>query len=226
MAKLRKILKYTGIAPAILITLDLIILLLCPYGLIDSHKDISVQDAAIVLYNGHPREEKSLNNESLRRLNYAVNLFRDKKIDNILFSGGLRPKLLDINGARLMALNAEKMGVPPENIFSEIKSYDTLTNIRESLKIAEDNNWRNLAVVSSKFHLVRTKYLVNRFIGKENINRELTFLPYGYSQSMPPAGRWALIRDANYNFASFALVFFLPDKTYRRFVKRLRTGTR
>ncbi len=68
-------------------------------------------------------------------------------------------------------------GLDAPEIVLEDKSFNTMSNIKEILKMIEDNNWRNVAIVSSDYHIPRVKDLYERLSDKsEDSDIKVDFL--------------------------------------------------
>ena len=63
---------------------------------------------------------------------------------------------------------ALSLGIPEMNILAEEKSKDTLGNaFFTKITYLEKYNWKNVIVITSDFHLNRTKFLFDNVLGPQ-----------------------------------------------------------
>lgn len=219
-----KRIKFILVIAGILILIDVIVFSVIPYRVFDSDKITSRADCAVFLYCGIPKHAPEINNESKRQLDFAYKLYKNNITKNILFSGGRRSSLSkNLFGSVTMAEKAVNMGIDKKNVFYEVNSYDTKTNLMESLKIIKQNTWNQVWIVSSKFHIMRAKYLAE----KENMitandNLTLHFVSYPYSDTSPKIKRLEIFYYFHYNVVVYFLNIIMPDKWYNSLVRWLR----
>jgi uncharacterized SAM-binding protein YcdF (DUF218 family) len=128
------------------------------------------KDVIIVL--GYSLEsDGSLSEIGKARVEKGVELFKKGVSDNIIFCGcfGLTsmPSTPQTE-AQAMKEYAESLGMPAKNIFLEEKSKDTIGNIYLTKdNILENKNWKNIIIITSDFHTLRTKYIAKKAFGPE-----------------------------------------------------------
>lgn len=106
------------------------------------------------------------------RVEKGVDLFKKGIADRIIMSGSLG-FLIDYTPskteAKAMKEYAVSLGVPEKNIFTEEDSKDTIGNAYYTRKnILKPNSWKDIVVVTSEYHLPRTRYVFNKILGKEH----------------------------------------------------------
>ena len=69
--------------------------------------------------------------------------------------------------ARVMKDYAVSLGIPKNKIFTENKSRSTIENARFTKeKLLEPKRFKDLVIVTSEFHIKRSKYIFNKILGK------------------------------------------------------------
>ena len=104
-------------------------------------------DALIV--PGIPFENNNWNYVMKSRVLWSVYLYRQGFVKNIIYSGSAvySPYV----EAKIMALYAEKLGVPPEHIFVESTAEHSTENVYYSCLIAKKAGFKTVAVATDKF---------------------------------------------------------------------------
>ena len=71
--------------------------------------------------------------------------------------------------AKAMKEYAVSLGVPEKNILTEEDSKDTIGNAYFTRKnLLEPNNWKNIIVVTSEYHIPRARYIFQKILRKDN----------------------------------------------------------
>lgn len=99
------------------------------------------------------------------RINKGLELIKEDIVNKLLISGVNK----DINKNQI-----EKQYINFKELFNccieiENKSRNTFENARESYLWMKNNNFKSLIIISSSYHLPRTKLEFSRFIKEENI---------------------------------------------------------
>lgn len=89
------------------------------------------------------------------RLRHGVELFQQKTVSTLIFTGGLG------DGDRLSegevgAIYAENQGIPKDKIFFEQQSKTTPENLIEAQKVMAKNNLNSAIIISDPLHLLRS----------------------------------------------------------------------
>jgi uncharacterized SAM-binding protein YcdF (DUF218 family) len=131
---------------------------------------IEPKDAILVL-GGGIKKDGSLTDISKARVKRAVKVFKDKLAKNIIISGKWSfmlkedPENTEAEAMRKIAL---RLGLSEDKIFLEEKSQDTIGNAFFSKQdIIDPNNWKDLIVITSDFHIRRTKFVFHLVFGEE-----------------------------------------------------------
>lgn len=126
---------------------------------------------AIVTLGGGVRTDGSLPNIACYRVETAVGLFHQRVAPYLIMSGSHYHRWTDrppITEASAMQEHACALDVPRGYILREEESSHTIGNACYTKNnILEPNQWKNIAVVTSKFHMPRTEYIFQKVLGSE-----------------------------------------------------------
>lgn len=129
--------------------------------------------AIIVL--GQASNGEKLSNLCNQRLKTASKLYFVKKMP-IILSGGYSLKSkkdVGLSEAKLMKKMVLDLGINEKDIILEEKSRDTQGNAYFTKQIVKQRGWSKVLVVTSDFHLIKTKFFFNFVYGpKFKINYE------------------------------------------------------
>ena len=115
-----------------------------------------------------------LNQQSLDRLNYGISLFNIYNIKNIITCGWDYRTDSDLPIAFAMKLECLKKGINESSILTEINSRDTVGDaFFTKVNFIQKNKWKNVLVVTSGYHVMRTKKIFEVIYG---INYNITVL--------------------------------------------------
>ena len=171
-------------------------------------------DAAVV-FNGGNDEDLGVGKETMRRIDHALELYRDGLTSNIVCVGGARPEG-EIHGAGDMRSVVVSLGVPAEHVFSEQTSYDSESDWEEASKIIDSNNWKSVTIVSSAVHLPRLQDIMT----DENLS--IIYSPYPYDQCQPEISCVCLWWQIHHEWLALLATTVLPDSVYRSSIRWLR----
>lgn len=122
---------------------------------------------AILIAGGGVRQGGRLPEWSKRRLDKAVEVAKGEYLITLSAGTTHKPPLLDKNGFVIFEAVAEgkyliKQGIRPEKVLPENVSYDTIGNAYFARLIhIEPRRFKKLLVITSQFHLPRTKAIFN-----------------------------------------------------------------
>ena len=158
------------------------------WNLLAVNEEPKPADVIIVLSGGTDRVEEGV---TLYKLGYA---------NKILFSG---------DGSPDMAIQAESLGVPQNNILIENNSQSTIENAKYSAAIMEAQGFKSAIVVTSPYHTRRASILFANFFRGWN----LTICSVPFTSST--ASNWwknpYLERTVISEYMKIALHYILPD---------------
>lgn len=127
-------------------------------------------DVIIVLAGGI-RDNGELPKSVQQRIHKAKELFDSQLARNVILSGrwslsrGSTPPRTE---AEAMFEYAQKIGIPATVLHKEENSQNTAGNaFYSATNFLIPNNWNKVVVVTSDFHLPRTKYIFDTFLGHE-----------------------------------------------------------
>ncbi|RPF58284.1 YdcF family protein [Abyssicoccus albus] len=124
------------------------------------------------------------------RMEKTAELYRQGYANKVMIS----PVIEHETSTQSVAL-AMKLGINREDIIHERHAYNTFTNATYTLSIAQQLEYDSAIIVSSDYHMKRSKMIFDR----ENRNRfDLT-----YVSALPQDGtRWYMKKDALQNWSS------------------------
>lgn len=132
-----------------------------------------MKDAIIILAGGI-NNDGSLPNLPKKRVEKGVELYKNKVAPKLIMTGkygfwlDFTKEIPPRSEAEAMKEFALSLGVPAEDIILEQISKDTVGNAYfTKVDILEKNNWKNLVVVTSEFHIPRTKFIFDIVLGPE-----------------------------------------------------------
>jgi len=117
-------------------------------------------DVIVVLGGGVYKRSGELGIFALERVVHAVKLYNQGMAPKILFSGGALPGREA--ETLVMARMARDLKVPEDAIVLESNSQTTYTNAIESAAIIKKNGWKKVLLVTSAYHMRRSKLAFER----------------------------------------------------------------
>jgi uncharacterized SAM-binding protein YcdF (DUF218 family) len=130
----------------------------------------------IIILGGGVNHSGSLPKTAEQRIEKGFELFKQGVAEFIITSGlwGIEEISTHLEAeSESMREKLIRFGVPAEKVFSEEKSRDTIENAFFTKRLyLEPNNWNNIVVVTSDFHVCRAEYVFKKILGK---NYMMTF---------------------------------------------------
>ncbi len=172
-------------------------------------------DVVVVFFGGY-KSSGEVDDESMRRFNFATELVKYERARNIIFVGGRR-KSGDLRGSRILAEMAAARGIDRHKIHYDVESNDTGGNIREAWRIIQEREYEKVLLLSSSYHLVRIHLM-------DKPESKFTFRPVTYrdEDAVPRKGILEGFTEYNYNIISHALYIILSEKSYSWLVNVIR----
>lgn len=125
----------------------------------------------IIILGGGLEPDGSLPKIPKLRVEKGVELFKEGVAPKIIVSGyqGFWLETTPIKSeAQAMKEYAMSLGIPEEAIIEEEDSKDTVGNAYFCrLNIIDPNNWKKIVVVTSEYHIPRTKYVFEKVMGAD-----------------------------------------------------------
>lgn len=135
-------------------------------------RETTKADYIVVLGAGIRGEEPS--HTLYKRLEKSLDLINTYADTKVVVSGGQGPGE-SITEAEAMKRYLVSKGVSPERIIKEEKSTNTFENLKYTKELINPNNKNiSITIVTSNFHMLRSKLLAKRF----------GFVSYGYSSEI------------------------------------------
>lgn len=104
-----------------------------------------------------------LNTLAQERVALGAMCYKKHRCPIIVSGGGMS----DISEAQCMFYALQNLNVNPQHILLEEESLDTLGNAYFTKKLfLEKNNWFHIMVVTSQFHIARTRKIFQHVLGK------------------------------------------------------------
>lgn len=125
---------------------------------------------AIVVLGGGVDMHGKLPPLAAARVEKAVALWKRAKNAHLVMSGRwtfLTMAVFPKTEAQAMKDLAVSLGVPARAIALEEESKDTLGNAYYTRHVLARHGWKDITVVTSDYHLPRTKYIFSRILGPE-----------------------------------------------------------
>lgn len=101
------------------------------------------------------------------RLDQALKLYREGRVDKLIVSGGLDRNGSTLTEAQGMRIYLVAKGVPQENIFLENRATSTYENLVYSRAVAKQRGINSYLIVTHEYHAARALDMA-RFIGYED----------------------------------------------------------
>jgi uncharacterized SAM-binding protein YcdF (DUF218 family) len=140
-----------------------------------------------------------LSDESVKRCIKAMQLYYEKKLDNIICTGGLKINF-PRTGSNMMKDFLTAGGVNVKNIYADTLSHSSLSNWRESLKIIKEKGFKKILIISSPSHILRLKYIC------EEPGIQVRCVTYA-----PDSGILNIFIDSNIEFGKWVFLLLLPE---------------
>jgi len=181
-----------------------------------SDHPIAPSAAAVVLFSGFD-PHGDLDDETLRRLNFVLDLHRNGSVPLIICSGGARPSK-NLHGSALMKRYLVQRGVEESRVIEENRSNNTLGNLTETRNILRQMDVSRVLVVSSPIHLPRLKGLTSEF----NTPVLLETTAYDLQHSNPPIAWHTVYQQVHHEFAACLASAVLSEDLLVRLINLIR----
>ncbi len=131
-----------------------------------NNSDIAKPDAVIVLANLMDANG-ILNADSAARAEKAVEIFQKRNLSNLVTCGWPYRRDSAISVADAFKLHIiSKYGISPNKIITELNSRDTVGDaFFTKINIALPLNWTHICIVTSSYHVARTREIFNFIYG-------------------------------------------------------------
>jgi len=158
-----------------------------------------------------------LDDESLRRLNFVLDLHRSGHAPFIICSGGARPSQ-NLHGSAFMKRFLVERGTEEARVIEENRSNHTLANLTESRNILQRMHLSRAVVVSSPIHLPRLKGLTS------HTDNAVFFdaTAYDLQHSDPPIAWHTVYRQVHHEFAALLASTFFSVDLYEGLINLIR----
>lgn len=114
---------------------------------------------AIVVFAGGVGESGKVGQGYEERVQCAVGLYKEGYAKNIIFSSGY---MYVFKEPLIMKALALSLGVPESAIILEDKAGNTYENVKFTKEILNKNNWNEILLVSSPYHMLRASMVFNK----------------------------------------------------------------
>lgn len=169
----------------------------------------------MIVVPGVPLENGRWSATMKDRVFWSKFLYEKGIAKNVMYSGSA--VYSPYSEAEIMAMYGEKLGIPIENIYTEIKAEHSTENIYYSYKKAKKLGFSTIALASDPF---QTKML--RRFTRKIVSQDVAFIPIVYDTIHPIQ---EIIPDPTIDFEKAYVKDFMAITEKESFFKRLR-GTR
>jgi uncharacterized SAM-binding protein YcdF (DUF218 family) len=169
----------------------------------------------MIVVPGVPFEDAKWSATMRDRVFWSKYLFEKGIAKNVMYSGSA--VYSPYREAEIMAMYGEKLGIPKENIYTEIKAEHSTENIYYSYKKAKSLGYSKIALASDPF---QTKML--RRFTRKIVSQDVAFIPIVYDTIQPLE---AIIPDPTIDYEKAYVKDFESITKKEGFFKRLK-GTR
>ena len=169
----------------------------------------------MIVVPGVPLEDGKWSATMKDRVFWSKFLYDKGIAKNVMYSGSA--VYSPYSEADIMAMYGEKLGIPKENIYTEIKAEHSTENIYYSYRKAKKLGFSTIALASDPF---QTKML--RRFTRKIVSQDVAFIPIVYDTLLPMK---AIIPDPTIDFEKAYVKDFKAITEREGFFKRLK-GTR
>jgi uncharacterized SAM-binding protein YcdF (DUF218 family) len=125
-----------------------------------------------------------LSEDSYDRLFVSYFLYKRYNCDIFLSGGAISNNInLKVPISNIMYFYLQNLGVPKEKIFIDDESLDTFQNINNLKKFISNKNYNNIIILTSSYHIPRTKLLFNNLMDNNKLNSKVIFLGCSFKYS-------------------------------------------
>jgi len=129
-------------------------------------KDIPGKADVIVALGGGVGESGKVSQGYQERVDTAVRLYKRHLSYNILYSSGYRYLMKEAGVMKALSIS---MGVRAEDILIDDTAVNTYEMIMHLKDVVEKNGWKSVMIVSSPYHMLRLKFLCDRYLKGTNV---------------------------------------------------------
>lgn len=170
-------------------------------------------DAAVLFW----ADNASLEKESLRRILHVKSLYDSGLISHIICVGGSRPQK-NFCGSQAMRQELARLGVPPRRIMEECRSYDSIGNWQQALRLITRHHFHRVVLVSNSLHLLRLR----RIVENRPNDLQIGYAPYPFESAKPPVCFPEIYFKVHREWLAYAFYTLLPTAAYRYLVSSIR----
>ena len=170
--------------------------------------DEQTSDAALVFFGDFDFDEMQFGNDSKQRLEHTIQLYRTKKVKNIICVGGYR-KSENFIGSAHMRKYLINSGINPTHIFNDSTSFDTNSNLIEAEKIIVSKQFNEITLISSPLHVYRISQLTNM--------KGIHFNPYKYN-NQTIGDYYNLFISIHHEWIAYLLPAILSKENYAKLI--------
>ena len=173
-------------------------------------------DAAVVFYASDPKSDRVAGRDVVN-LRHAADLFRRRVVRHVVCVGGARSYTERV-GARMMRQFLLQEGLTPDRVLADSTSFDTHTNWHNARRMANEQGWRSVALVSDPLHL----YRITDIARGDDLSLSTSFSPI-YREFDARLLLWSWMR-VHREIVARAASSLLPRDLHREIVRWLRNA--
>lgn len=168
------------------------------YITIDGLVDYRGQSCMAIVLGNKVEADSSLSPVLAGRVDRAIALYKDGKVSRIMVSGGTGTEDRPVPEGLAMRLYLEAHGIPRAAIIEDNKGENTYLTAKDFMAMNDSLHCENVIVVSSFYHITRTKYIFRK-LGFKNVHS-------ASSNEFFLADTWGTIREVP-AFYKYMLVY-------------------
>ena len=138
-----------------------------------SYAKVEKETFDVIIVPGAPMDSKSLSRVLKARIYWSKYLFDKGIAKNIMYSGS--SVYSPYYEGKMMAMYAEAIGIPKENILTETKAEHSTENVYYSYKKAKKMGFTKIALATDPFQAKSLKRFVNKRVSKDVANIPIKF---------------------------------------------------
>ena len=171
-------------------------------------------DAGVVFFGDYMDDGAALGPDSKHRAQVAAGLYKNRVIRKVICVGGYDNRKWK-GKPHLMKMFLEEQNVPPNDIYYDSLSFNTITNWVEAQKIIQHKNYDSVIAIRAPLHIYRIAKMIN--------DTAVFYDSYTYRLNSFKS-YWRLYLDVHHEWVSMFLSMALRDEARNRLVYIVRTA--
>ena len=142
-----------------------------------------LDQAVMIFAETYSKKTGNLSDDAVSRLKKGLEIWQEDQSREIIVTGGVHHPVVDCDReiCQDMAEWLKDRGVSSKMIHVVGGSYDTWTDIKQSLKLIQEKPWGTIFLVSNSYHLKRIEAIFRLFRRRITWLREIELIPVSSS---------------------------------------------